>query len=177
MKGWLSLSVVAMAALAVAATADEKAERKEKAKAAPLDLVKRLAGDWTGKAAMHGAEEHDANVTYRVTSGGSAVVETLFPGTEHEMVTMYHEDGPDLVLTHYCMLRNQPRMKAKANGAANKLVFQFAGGANLKADKDMHMHDMTLEVLSDDHIKATWTMYKDGKEADKTTFDLKRKKK
>ena len=29
-----------------------------------------------------------------------------------EMITMYHPDGDGLALTHYCMLGNQPRMKA-----------------------------------------------------------------
>jgi hypothetical protein len=177
MRRFVSLVTLALAVLAFALSADARADSKEKAKASQLDMVKRLAGDWTGKAAMHGADAHDANVTYRVTSGGSTVVETLFPGTEHEMVTMYHEDGDDLVLTHYCMLHNQPRMKAKRDSGPNKLVFKFAGGTNVQAEKDTHMHDMTMEFVSEDHIKATWTMYKDGKLAHTTTFDLTRKKK
>jgi hypothetical protein len=177
MRRNVSLSTLAMAVLAVAFAANAQADSKEKAKASQLDMVKRLAGDWTGKAAMHGSDAHDANVTYRVTSGESAVVETLFPGTEHEMVTMYYEDGGDLVLTHYCMLHNQPRMKAQRDSGSNKLVFKFAGGTNVQADKDTHMHGMTMEFVSDNHIKATWTMYKDGKLAHTTTFDLTRKKK
>jgi hypothetical protein len=177
MKVFLRLSGLALAALALALAADGRAAEPEKAKASQLDKLKRLAGDWTGKAMMHGKDAHDAAVTYRVTSGGSAVVETLFPGTEHEMVTMYHEDGADLVLTHYCMLHNQPRMKAEHDGPANQLVFKFAGGTNLRADKDTHMHDMTLEFLGDDHIKATWTLYKDGKPVNTTSIDLKRRKK
>lgn len=70
-----------------------------------------------------------------------------------------------LVLTHYCLLHNQPRMRAKRDGSPDKLEFQFAGGTNIKSEKDQHMHDLTLEILSDDHIKATWSMYKDGKKA------------
>ena len=48
---------------------------------------------------------------------------------------------------------------------------------NLKSDQDPHMHNMTLEILSDDHIKATWTFYKDGKPEGDAMFDFKRKKK
>ena len=176
MKVFLRLSGLALAALALALAADGRAAEPEKAKASQLDKLKRLAGDWTGKAMMHGKDAHDAAVTYRVTSGGSAVMETLFPGTEHEMVTVYHQDGDDLVLTHYCMLHNQPRMRARRDGSPDKLEFQFAGGSNIKSDKDQHMHDLTLEILGDDHIKATWSMYKDGKKAHTATFDLKRKK-
>jgi hypothetical protein len=164
-----------VAALAVSLLVNAKAQSDDKAKASQLDVLKRLAGDWTGNA-KHGSGEHDVTATYKVTSGGSAVVETLFCGSEHEMVTVYHEDGDDLVLTHYCMLHNQPRMRAKRDGAANKLTFQFIGGTNLNADKDQHMHDLTLEILGEDHIKANWTMYKDGKQAETATLDLKRKK-
>jgi hypothetical protein len=176
MKSFRCLGLLAVAALAVNLAAAAKAQDDDKPKASRLDGLKRLAGDWTGKA-KHGEAEHDATVSYRVTAGGSAVVETLFAGTEHEMVTMYHQDGDDLLLTHYCMLHNQPRMRAEPGGAANKLAFKFAGGTNVKPEKDTHMHDMTLEILDDDHIQATWTLYKAGKPAQKTTLDMTRKKK
>ena len=29
-----------------------------------------------------------------------------------EMISVYTAEGPDLVMTHYCVLGNQPRMKA-----------------------------------------------------------------
>jgi hypothetical protein len=116
-------------------------------------------------------------VTYKVTSGGSAVVETLGPGSEHEMVTVFCQDGDDLVLTHYCALGNQPRMKAEKSDGTKKIAFKFTGAGNLKSAQDMHMHDLTIEFLSDDHIKTAWTMYKDGKADSTSIFDLKRKKK
>jgi hypothetical protein len=169
------MGVMVVAALAVGFALDAKAQKDDKAKASQLEVLKRLAGDWVGTM-KHGPEEHEATVNYKVTSGGSAVVETLFGGTEHEMVTVYHQDGDDLVLTHYCMLHNQPHMRAKQDGKSNKLEFKFDGGTNLKSDKDQHMHDMTLEILSDDHIRATWSMYKDGKKDHSGTLDLKRKK-
>jgi hypothetical protein len=168
--------VLAVAALAVSVAAGARAEEENKAKASQLDALKRLAGDWTCKM-KHGEVDHDVTVSYKVTAGGSAVEETLMAGTEHEMVTMYYQDGDDLVLTHYCMLGNQPRMKAERDGTAGKLTFKFAGAGNLKSEKDPHMHDMTLEVVADDHIKANWTLYKDGKPAGTTTLDMTRKKK
>ena len=172
----VNLGFVAMAAAVVILATSARAQDKGKGKASQLDQVKRLAGEWTGKM-KHGEHEMDATATYRITSGGTAVIETLGPGSEHEMVTMYNQDGDDLVLTHYCMLGNQPRMKADKSGGTNKLAFKFAGAGNLKSDLDMHMHDMTLEIVDDDHIKTTWTLYKDGKPSEKATFDLKRTKK
>ena len=57
----------------------------------------------------------------KVTAGGSAVHETLFPGSAHEMVSVYHLDGADLVMTHFCALGNQPRMKADPKSPANQI--------------------------------------------------------
>jgi len=71
--------------------ADAKKEAS-KEKPSSFDQFKQLAGEWTGKAA-DGKDEHEVAVTYKVTSAGSAVVETIMPGTDHEMVTMIHPDG------------------------------------------------------------------------------------
>jgi hypothetical protein len=170
-----SLALLAVAALVVGLAANSKAEDKEKGKASQLDLIKRLAGDWTAKG-IHGKQVHETTVSYKVTSGGTAVMETIGAGSDHEMITVYHQDGDDLVLTHYCMLGNQPRMKAEKASDAKKLAFKFTGAGNLKSDQDAHMHDVTFEFLSDDHFKTTWTLYKDGKPGEVATFDLKRKK-
>ena len=47
---------------------------------------------------------------------------------------------------------------------------------NLDPAKDMHMHEATIELVTDDHIRSTWTMYTGGKPDHSTTFDLQRKK-
>jgi hypothetical protein len=174
MKTVWSPGRIVLAAVAISFALDAKVQSDDKPTSSRLDVLKKLAGDWVGTM-KHGSNEHDATVSYKVTSGGSAVVETLMRGTEHEMVSVYHEDGDDLVLTHYCMLHNQPHMRAKHGGPADKLEFKFDGGTNIKSDKDQHMHDMTMQILSDDHIKAAWSMYKDGKKMDTAILDLKRK--
>ncbi len=144
-------------------------------KASALDAFKALAGEWTGKM-DHDGEGGDAVVTYKVTSGGSAVVETIGPGTEHEMVTIIHADGDDLVLTHYCAIGNQPRMRAPGKLADNKVAFAFEGATNLASAKAMHMHDVTFTFVDQDTIKSEWTSYSEGAPAGKAVFELKRKK-
>ncbi len=48
------------------------------------------------------------------------------------MINMYHLDGDDLVLTHYCAGGNQPHMKLdRASATSGKLQFDFIGGTNL----------------------------------------------
>src|SRR5262245_32281969 len=107
-----SMFVFTLVGLTVSATAAEKAASVNAQRFAAL---KGLVGDWVvlGKD----GKPTDAIVSsFRVTAGGNTVQETLFPGTDKEMVTMYHLDGEDLVLTHYCMLGNQPRLRAEPGG-------------------------------------------------------------
>jgi len=170
--------LVLLSALAVAAQAggDKKEPPKGSDKHAGLEKFKQLAGEWVGKEVEGGKAEQDIHVKYKVTAGGSAVVETLFPDTEQEMVTVIHQDGDDLVLTHYCMLGNQPHMKAEGKGDGKKIAFKFTGASNLKSEKAMHMHDAAYTFVDQDTVKTEWTHYKDGKEAGKVVFELKRKK-
>ncbi len=116
-----------------------------------LEKMKKLVGTWV-EADKDGQPTDTVVSVIKVTAGGSAIHETLFPGQPHEMVSIYTPEGPDLVLTHYCMLGNQPRMKADAKSPANQLVFKFAGGSNLDPKKDKHMHGATLTIVDADHL-------------------------
>ena len=137
---------------------------------------KQLAGEWVGKEVEGLHPGQDVHAQYKVTSGGSAVVETLFPGTDHEMVTVIHPDGDSLLLTHYCMLGNQPQMRAKPKAGDNKVAFEFVKATNLKSDKDMHMRTATFTFVDNNTLRTEWTLFKDGKESERTIFEMKRKK-
>ena len=131
---------------AFALAQDKESPRKDSGKRAAFDQFKQLAGEWAGKEIGHGDKEMEVRVKYKVTSNGSALVETLFPEGEHEMVTIIHPDGDSLMLTHYCALGNQPHMKADGKGGS-KVAFKFTHATNLKSDKDMHMHDVTYTFV------------------------------
>src|SRR6516162_4262898 len=88
-----------------------------------FEALKKRAGDWV-EVGKDGKPTDKVVSSIRVTSAGSAVQETLFPGSDHEMVTMYHRDGADLILTHYCALGNQPRLRAEPGEDINKIVFK-----------------------------------------------------
>ena len=102
------------------------------------------------------------NPTQFIQQSVAAVVETIFPGQAHEMVTVYHVDGPDLVLTHYCMEGNQPRMRAKA-AQGPRFDFAYDGGANIDPRRDRHMHSASLALLGADEIRTEWTELAEGK--------------
>ena len=170
--GLATVTVVASLLLAAGASAMEKEGSLPPAPSSPgFDHLKALAGDWT----MTGGDGSVA-ASYKVTANGSAVRETLFPGTPHEMLTVYTMEGGDVVLTHYCVLGNQPHMKASHGTAANQLAFKYVGGGNIKAPTDQHMHDATITFVDADHITSEWAMYQDGKQTEVKKFELTRKK-
>src|SRR5215813_15072481 len=93
---------------------------------AALEKMKKLAGTWL-LADSDGKPTDQVASVIKVTAGGSAVHETLFPGQPHEMISIYTVDGGDLIMTHYCVLGNQPRMKGDLK-SSDQIVFRFAGG-------------------------------------------------
>jgi hypothetical protein len=142
-----------------------------------FERIKSLAGDWSGQG-TGGAESFPVEVNYRVTGGGSAVEETLFRGTPHEMITMYHLDGDRLMLTHYCAAGNQPRMIAtdsSTSGDATTIRFGFAGATNLASPSDGHMHDAEMTIEGKDKIRTRWTYYENEKPNHDARFELTRK--
>jgi pimeloyl-ACP methyl ester carboxylesterase len=153
---------------------DEKPPDGQASTPAAFEQFKRLAGEWVGK--VQGKDGPQVHIQYKVTAGGSAVVETIWPGTDHEMVSVIHPDGSDLLLAHYCVHGNQPHMKASGNGQGNKIEFKFVRATNLKSEKDPHMHDVTYTFVDKDTLRTETTVFSGGKPARQAVFELKRNK-
>ena len=173
----LIFALAATFAMASVAGADVKQAGSADAAHEGFEKIKALSGDWE-VAPSAGAHDHgpmSGAVSYKVTAGGSAVLETLFGGSEHEMVTLYYIDGDALVLTHYCMLGNRPHMLAQPQTEPNKLTFKCADGDKIEAED--HMHQATFTFVDPDHLKTEWVLYKEGKPAGTHAFQLTRKPK
>jgi hypothetical protein len=170
------MGALVLLALAVGGRAEEKAAAKEAAHPG-LERMKKLAGTWVA-ADKDGKPTDQVVSVIKVTANGSVVHETLFPGSDHEMVSIYHRDGADLVMTHYCALGNQPRMKADPKSPKNQIHFVFDGGTNLDPAKDMHMHEGTITFVDDDHIEYCGVAWVNGKpdKDHECSFKLVRKK-
>jgi hypothetical protein len=97
----------------------------------------------------------------------------MFPGTAHEMTNMYHLDGSSLVLTHYCGMGNQPRMRA-VRGQKGRLEFRYESITDHKSPDEPYMGQLTLVVIDPDHIREEWTAFRGGKVDHRTTFALAR---
>jgi len=157
--------VVTMTIVAVAVAATFVAEPAALAAVAPaasaFDRFKGLEGSWIDLDGTFGVKGEVA-ATYRLTGNGSALIETLFLGSPHEMTTVYHRDGNDIVLTHYCAGGNQPRMRAKA-ASGSVVAFEFDGGTNVDPAKDDHMHSARFDFVAADEIRGEWNAWAGGK--------------
>lgn len=136
-----------------------------------FDQLKSLAGTWEGKNSLG----ETLQVSFKVTSNGSAVMSEISGHGEDNMITMFHLDGPNkLLLTHFCGAGNQPRMQASASPDGKTIAFNFLDATNLASPEAGHMQRVTFTVLDANHHTEEWHFADHGKEM-KELFDLRRK--
>ena len=157
-----TLIVVMLASAAVTLAAPAPPPGESKAASPAFERFKALEGEWVAAEDGEMTKKGDLVARYAVTAGGSAVVETIFPGSPQEMVTVYHADGPDLVLTHYCVEGNQPRMRARG-ASGSRFAFEVDGGTGIDPRRDRHMHSATVELVGTDEIRTVWTELAEAK--------------
>lgn len=136
-----------------------------------FEQLKELVGRWEGTDPHH--PEEKAVLEYKLTAGGTALVETLFPGKPHEMVSVYHDRNGRPMMVHYCMLGNQPQLDL-INAEPNQLTFEMKGEKGLGSSKEMHMHALTITWKDANHIEQNWTSFQNGKKKESSTIVLTR---
>jgi hypothetical protein len=135
--------------------------------------VKGLAGNWEGITDV-GKGPQKIKASFRVTSAGSVLVETIFEGTPNEMVTIYHDDkNQRLGLTHYCGLNNQPKMVLLGE-KENTLEFDLAPDSSIDAAREPHMHALTFTFSGTNEITQHWTQFAQGKKKKVVVITFKR---
>lgn len=133
-------------------------EASQATDAALLGRLKALEGTWEVQ------DDQGTWVTasvFTVTSSGSVVKETMFPGTPHEMTNMYSMDGETLILTHYCAMGNQPRMRCKqatSEGGFTTLEFEPVAVTNWRKEHQGAMGRVKLELRTPTEIAQQWEM-------------------
>jgi hypothetical protein len=144
--------------LLAAATVNAAGSKSDRATdAAAFARLKTLAGEWEADTRMG-----KAHLTYEVIAGGTALVEKETGEKMPAMLTVYHLDGDRLILTHYCMAGNQPRMQARAfNAESGELEFQFLDATNLPAGAG-HMHNARFRFVDSNHLATEWAFYENG---------------
>jgi len=135
-----------------------------------FDQVKSLAGNWQGKA----TDGRPVHLNYKLVSGGTAVMESIQEGAEAQMVTLYYLDGDYLMMTHYCMANNQPRMRADISTSSTSAIrFAYVDATNLSSPDAGHMHAHSIIWKDGDHVTQQWT-WKQKDQEKVETFELER---
>jgi|SRR5579872_5615566 len=123
--------------------------------AAMFERMHALAGDWTGTYEWSGGRTDAGSLraTYYVTGMGSALVEDLIiANNTPSMTTVYHLDGPDLRMTHFCAAQNQPRLKAAVIDLESGLVnFSLVDVTNA-VDHPSYVEGLSLHVVDADNL-------------------------
>ena len=134
-----------------------------KAAKVAFERFKKLTGSWKGKSTKGWTDTN----SYRVIAAGSVVMGTSFDAHPNEtMITMIHMDGDNLMLTHYCVAKNQPRMVASSiSKDGSQITFEFLDGTNMASRDKGHMDKAVYQFESDERFTSQWTWYQDGKES------------
>jgi hypothetical protein len=149
--------LVASLVLAAAASHAESPKSERSSDAAAFARLKTLAGEWEADTRMG-----KTRISYEIIAGGTALVEKETAEKMPAMLTVYHLDGDRLLLTHYCMAGNQPRMQAKTyNAESGELEFQFLDATNLPAGGG-HMHNAKFRFVDNNHLATAWEFYENG---------------
>jgi hypothetical protein len=155
-------SVLFGLALAAAAFAAEPAN-------AGWEKVKSLVGEWEGTA-----EGKPYRISYKAVSNGTAVMETIEGPEATQMVTLYHPDGSTLLMTHYCSMGNQPRMRSKGLEKGT-LAFAYVDATNIASPEQLRMTRLVMSFPDPDHLVEEWTA-KEGAKEHTSRFTCSRKK-
>jgi hypothetical protein len=144
---------------------------------AGFEKLRALAGDWEGTLEWTGARTGSGSVkaAYYLTGNGSAVVENLtMGGSDPSMTSVYHLDGADLRMTHYCGARNQPRLRAqRIDVAKGVLDFSFVDATNLSSPDAPHVDGVEIRLIDAGHISVRF-LFVAGAQRSRETLDLKR---
>ena len=149
--------------LTISALASDRAEpaNPELSKQA-YERIKFLTGKWMGKSTKGWTDR----IEFNLLAGGSAVEERSFDAHPGEtMLTIFHMDGDRLMLTHYCVAKNQPRLLATTISPDGKTIeFTFLDATNLPSRNKGHMDKAVYHFLDNNHFTTLWTWYQDGNE-------------
>ena len=135
---------------------------------AALARLSRLSGYWKGSPEWTGARtgRYAMDASYSTTGNGSAVVETLIQDGVAVMTSVYHADGSDLRMTHYCGARKQPRLKAsKIDAVGGAIDFAYVDATNLSSPDAPRVTGLQVRFGDADHLTLIFRFESAGRPA------------
>jgi len=155
MKRLITLSVVVLGlALALPGSSSQTPA------ATAFEKVKGLVGEWEGQT----TDGRAVRVSYKLVSAGASLLETHNITGRKETTSVYYVDGDQLMLTHYCSVVNQPRLRTSIVEDGKVLRFSFLDVTNLGGPTQGHIRGLVLTLEDNDHISQEWTWRENGQE-------------
>ena len=163
-----------LAATLASASEPEEAQRQaEWPTHAAFEKLKSLIGLWDESP---WSDEGGGRrvVQYRLTGDGTSLIEE-FTG-DPAMTTVYHMDGNELRMTHFCNAGNQPRMKATFWDGGDSIQFEFVDVTNLSSPEAYHTRTLRVEFIDEDHVDLHFVGLKQGRDVPGTVSLTRREK-
>lgn len=134
-----------------------------------LAPLRALVGEWRGESSAG----RTLRIRYRLIANDTVLVESWRSPSGRETMTVYHQDGGDLVATHYCAQGNQPRLRLGADRRDQRCHFLFKDATNLPAPRTSHLHEFWIEPIDAATIRRSETYTADGERSEESAL-LKR---
>lgn len=128
-----------------------------------LDSFKSLQGKW---AIQSEGKSLTIRMTYASGSKGSIVTEQF--GQE---LSVFYQDGPSLLMTHYCNGGNQPRLKLSAQSQPGLLEFDMFDITNLKSPDAAHVQRIIYRIVDANRFDLE-IVWQQGKEQESEKYTL-----
>ncbi|MAG58507.1 MAG: hypothetical protein CMJ83_19640 [Planctomycetes bacterium] len=128
-----------------------------------FDRLQAVAGTWRCSS----TKGWKSRVSLQSIARGTVLAETDDQMNAHPgeaMLTVFHMDGERLLLTHYCVAGNQPRLVATAfDEKLDEIRFEFLDGTDLPSRDVGHMDSCVYRFSGPDTYTTRWSWYQDGK--------------
>lgn len=127
-----------------------------------LETLKPLVGTWQNKERPNS----QFRISFELIANDAVLVEKWLRGGKTRSLTLYHQDGSNLLATHYCPQGNQPRLKLTPDSTLEMMSFKFQDATNLPTIDDNHQHSLGLKLptKTSDFIRSEMYLSKDGEE-------------
>jgi hypothetical protein len=137
-----------------------------------FDQIKALAGDWQAKL----PDGKTLDITYIPISGGTAVMEVLNMPDGTDMRSIYHLNGENLMMTHYCESGNQPRLESTPSSDPNNFTLSFVDASNIgNPEQSSYLYKVTFHFKDKDSFSQDITWMINGKESTNTWYLVRTK--
>jgi hypothetical protein len=107
-----------------------------------------LEGTWEGTY-----EGQTIRLIYQPISEKAAMMEQMvWVPDGSNMTTIYHPQGDQLMATHYCKAKNQPRLVTSPQADSNTLNFEFLDGAK---PGQKYLSGLGLRFVNENQLEQT----------------------